>query len=242
MKQALVATHEHQSKVSKIVVASLLAAILLILSATNAYAEQGPIPGTANLSEAEEATSAESDFAVMSISEFTSSLDLRSAEQLAGVYVPGEFAFPVIQQPSNNPGFVSSEEKVITEFGLASKYGTTGLLAHNTAAGANFFQLEAGQSFMLVMGDGSLRKFIVSGKYSYQALSPHSPYSDFIELENGSRLTSTQLFFKFYEGDGQLVFQTCIENEGDYSWGRIFITAVPAETLRSNTILSRLTH
>jgi hypothetical protein len=63
----------------------------------------------------------------------------------------------------------------------------------------------------------------------YQALSPSSPYSDFLDLDdpNGTRISVETLFYKVYTQNGTLVLQTCIEANGNSSWGRLFVIAVP---------------
>ncbi|MCL4268439.1 MAG: hypothetical protein KJZ72_02790, partial [Anaerolineales bacterium] len=51
--------------------------------------------------------------------------------------------------------------------------------------------------------------------------------SDFRDLETESILTAEQLFNQVYRGEFHLTLQTCIENEGNSSWGRLFIIAKP---------------
>jgi hypothetical protein len=61
---------------------------------------------------------------------------------------------------------------------------------------------------------------------NYQALSPNSPYSDFLSLDGSNqKLSATQLFSKIYTQENHLVLQTCLEKDGDLSWGRTFIIA-----------------
>ena len=161
--------------------------------------------------------------------EFRTMLDYGSRNRIVGIYAPGNFALPVVQQPSSNPGFVSAEAEVLTQFGLASEYGTLGFLAHNTLSGVNFFDLKVGETIVLVLGDGILRTFIISEQLSYQALSPSSPYSNFRDLNDTSiEITSTDLFNQIYAEKGKLVFQTCIASNGVENWGRYFVIAVPA--------------
>jgi hypothetical protein len=35
------------------------------------------------------------------------------------------------------------------------------------------------------------------------------------------------VYDRYYKANGYVVFQTCIEKNGDLSWGRIFIVAQP---------------
>ena len=84
-----------------------------------------------------------------SLAEFSRAVNSSYPDQLTGVYVKDEFAFPVLQQPSGQPGFVSTAAETVTQFALANRYGTIGLLAHNYLAGANFSQLTIGEKISL---------------------------------------------------------------------------------------------
>jgi hypothetical protein len=47
-------------------------------------------------------------------------------------------------------------------------------------------------------------------------------------MENGgAQLSSTDLFNQMYTGGNKVVFQTCIYANGNWSWGRLFVTATP---------------
>lgn len=158
--------------------------------------------------------------------EFAASMSNGRANQVVGVYAPSIFALQVQQQPKGSPGFVSTDEAAVTQFALAERYGTIGLLAHNHLAGEAFFDLRVGTPVAVVYGDGTMEHYIVVEVERYQALRPSSPYSDFRPLdEKGVRLSSTDLFYHTYTGDGELVFQTCIAADGNPSWGRYFATA-----------------
>lgn len=150
-----------------------------------------------------------------------------SISTLRGVYVQGVMAYPVIQQPANNAGYVSSLNGRLTQFKLASTYGTVGLLAHNYLAGASFSQLKEGDIITLVYGNGRTSSFMVTDIQSYKAQTPTSPYSNFTDLETNDFYTAEQLFKKVYAGEYRLTLQTCIEKDGDLSWGRLFIIAKP---------------
>lgn len=161
---------------------------------------------------------------------FRSALSYGYDGQIMGVYAPGNFALRVVQQPDTNPGYVSSDPDAITQFGLATDYGTIGFLAHNTLSGGNFFDLRVGQMITLVYGDGSVSRFIIREQHSYQALTPSSPYSRFKEMDSsGEEISSTDLFNRIYTEEGQLVFQTCIAYDGVDNWGRYFVIATPAD-------------
>ena len=148
---------------------------------------------------------------------------------LRGVYIPGILADPVVQQPDGMVGFVSPRQNVITEFSLASRSGSTGLLAHNDLAGEVFNLLQEGQEINLIDGSGLVSTFIVTEIRRYQALEPDSISSRFLDPESGMILTSTGLFRRVYGPPGRVVLQTCIEADGNPSWGRLFVIAVPLD-------------
>lgn len=151
------------------------------------------------------------------------------ADELRGVYAPEVFAFPVVSQPEGSPAFVSIQPDIVTQFGAASQYDTTGLLAHNYLAGESFSSLNEGQWIYLIYGDGRIETYIIREFMRFQALSPNSVTSNFVDLETGERLSSTQLFFEVFNRPGGVTLQTCINAEGNLSWGRLFILAEPIE-------------
>lgn len=185
-----------------------------------------PITGTGVFADVQ----AENLVRYASLREFVPAIQNGNANQLVGVYIDETFALRVVQQPASNPGFVSSEPDVATEFSMAAQFGTTALLAHNTAAGDLFDEIADGQNIVLVYGDGDLGYYKVDQIRQFQALTPTSPYSNFIDLSAPEKtLSAENLFYQIYQSDGNLVFQTCIERDGDLSWGRLFIIAHPIE-------------
>ncbi len=146
---------------------------------------------------------------------------------IRGLYSEDVMEYPVIQQPSGRPGYVSQQQNVITEFSMPKKYNVTGLLAHNYLAGAAFYDLEIGDIIQVVYGDGSIYQYEISDIQEYQALSPKSASSNFVDLESGSQITATQLFKRVYTGGHHLTLQTCIQVGSEDSWGRLFVIADP---------------
>ncbi|HEX2979939.1 MAG TPA: hypothetical protein VHO48_06725, partial [Anaerolineaceae bacterium] len=202
----------------------LLTALLLLVVAL-------PISGSVN---AEASLPVTGEVAVIpddasiatNLTEFIGLVKNGNADTLVGVFVPEILALPVAQQPSGNASYVSEQPNVVTQFRMASEYGTTGLLAHNTLSGALFFNINVGDQVVLVYGDGLTRQYQVTRIDSFQALSPANPYSDFLDLSTADRrLTAAELFGEVYRGGDQVIFQTCIAGDGDPSWGRLFITA-----------------
>jgi hypothetical protein len=158
---------------------------------------------------------------------FMESVQNGQAGVLRGVYVPGVFAMPVVQQPVGYPGFVSQNDGEITQFNMAAEVGNVGLLAHNFLSGASFTKLSPGDEVRLIYGDGQVEYFTVEQLLQYQALQPYSPTSEFRDLETNITITAEELFRKVYRGERHVTFQTCIEANGNSSWGRLFVIAQP---------------
>ena len=150
------------------------------------------------------------------------------ASTLNSVHFEDSLVFPVVQQPSGKPNFVSKNAGEITQFSSASDYGNIGLLAHNYLSGKAFFRLTAGEEIVLVYEDGKTETFVVSKILKYEALDSKSPFSSFRNLNNQDEILSAQeMFQRAYEGDRHITFQTCISKYGNASWGRLFVVAVP---------------
>lgn len=146
---------------------------------------------------------------------------------LTGIFVDGDFEMDIVQQPVSQPGYISSQENAVTDFRMARDYGTIGLLAHNFLAGEAFFQLDVGQTIYLVYGNSEVESFTIVDVKQFQALLPNSPYSNFVDLENSEQVSASDLFYQIYGQEDALILQTCIENNGISTWGRLFIIAVP---------------
>ena len=149
------------------------------------------------------------------------------ANTIRGIYAENLMEYPVVQQPSGQAAYVSGQQDVVTEFAMARKYGVTGILAHNFLAGQSFFDLEKNDLIQIVYGDGSTQIYQITEVLHYQALSPKSATSSFIDLDNGETLSASQLFKKVYMGNGHLTLQTCIQVGSEDSWGRLFLIAEP---------------
>lgn len=158
---------------------------------------------------------------------FVASLPKGDAQQVTGVYVPSVFEFKVMQQPASMPTYISILHNTVTQFGLAAQQGSIGLLAHNYLSGAEFSNLVIGQPVDVVNGDGTVRQFRVAEIHHFKALNPYDPYSQFADLDSGgAQLSSTDVFLRMYGGD-RLVFQTCMDINGDPAGGRLFVIATP---------------
>ena len=162
-----------------------------------------------------------------SLADFSKSVQNGKSELLTGVYVKDVLALPVIQQPSGSAGYVSGNDDEITQFGMAAQYGNIGLLAHNHLSGKSFSQLEVGQEVRLVYGNGKVETYVITDVLEYQALQPTSPYSAFRNVNRDETLSAEQMFKRVYLGDHHVTFQTCIDANGNSSWGRLFVIAIP---------------
>ncbi len=161
------------------------------------------------------------------LNSFIESVRDGNSNVLRGVYVQDLMAFQIIQQPAGFPGFVSQNQDQLTQFGMAAEVGNVGLLAHNYLAGRSFSELTKGDIVFLVYGDGRTESYVVKDILQNQALDPNSPYSEFKNLDTQVTLSAEELFKQVYRGDRHLTFQTCIEANGDLSWGRLFVIAEP---------------
>ena len=162
------------------------------------------------------------------LSAFSRTVSNSSPDQITGVYVKDKFALPVLQQPAGQAGYVSTTPESVTQFAIANRYNTIGLLAHNYLAGAYFSQLSIGNIITLIYGDGEVQNFRITAIKRYQALSPNSPYSNFIDLSQpGITLSSNDLFYQTYGLGNVLILQTCIAQGNESSWGRLFVIAEP---------------
>lgn len=152
-----------------------------------------------------------------------------SSHALSGVFVQGIIALSINQQPPGDNNWVTEEENAATLFSAAAQHGVIGLLAHNTRAGRDFSAIQPGQRIQLVYADGSVRNFRLASSKSYQAIDPRSPTSDFVDLSTGEYLTAGDVFNRYYTGSFPLILQTCIEQNGDSFWGRLFLIGEPEE-------------
>ena len=167
------------------------------------------------------------DGALPGFADFSRSVQNGDATVLRGVYVPDVLALPVVQQPVDRPYYVSNHDGEATQFGMASQYGNIGLLAHNTLSGRDFSRLSIGQQVRLVYGDGRVEDFLVANILRFRASNPESVSSSFRNLDRKETLSAGEMFTRTYAGERHLVFQTCIAANGNVSWGRLFIIAVP---------------
>ena len=162
-------------------------------------------------------------------SDFVSAVTDGQANVVRGVYVPGVLALPVVQQPEEDPGSVSRVDGVATQFSTAAKNHVIGLLAHNYLAGAAFSNLKIGQEVRIVFGDGRIDYFTINKLARFQALQPDERTGDLVNLNTKVTYSTQEVFTMFYDGGFHVTFQTCILRNGNSSWGRLFVTAIPVQ-------------
>ncbi|HRI05370.1 MAG TPA: hypothetical protein PLV59_00225 [Candidatus Dojkabacteria bacterium] len=104
------------------------------------------------------------------------------------------------------------------------------LLAHNHLSIGHHLEREVmEQDSVFVANDfGQVLHFKVSNVLRYRAVPPISNFQKFVDLESGAVFDTITIFNYLYHNEldiPYLVMQTCIENDGDFSWGRQFVVA-----------------
>ncbi|MEW6502678.1 MAG: hypothetical protein AB1457_01805 [Chloroflexota bacterium] len=145
--------------------------------------------------------------------------------RITGLYVEKLLAKPVVPQPSGDYEFISNDADAITQFMLTTP-DVVGLLAHNHLAGKLFFEIKPGMRVFLLDGKGKTTEYQVIEIYSYQLVNIDG-VEKYQDLETADIIGTAQLFAKFYMGEKHLTLQTCISRDGNPSWGRLFIYAIP---------------
>ncbi len=158
---------------------------------------------------------------------FVASVINGQAKDVRGVYVPGTLALRVVQQPQDDPGFVLRMDGVVTQFRLTARNRVIGLLAHNDLAGATFSSLKVGQEVRIIYGNGRVEYYEVNRLTRFQVVQPGSQNEYYLDLNSNTTYSVQEIFDLFYAGISHLTFQTCIFQDGNPGWGRLFVTAVP---------------
>lgn len=150
------------------------------------------------------------------------------ASQPEALYLPGGSSLTVVRQPAGSPGYVSASPTVATNFTLAEQRGVHGFLAHADLGGKKFQTLSVDDLILMITGDGQIQSYSVFAILRFQAVRPNDPFSEYIDLDHGeARLTNREVFAIAYGLSGSLVLQTCMSNDGDDAWGRLFVIATP---------------
>lgn len=146
-----------------------------------------------------------------------------------GVYVQDVLQLPIVQQPTENPVYVSNKPGVVTQYRSAAENGITGLLAHNYLSGELFAQLTIGQEVRIVYGNRLVRHYKVASVQHFQKLTPSDLQSDYLDLSDGMKMSTSQVFQEFYKGSDHVTFQTCLKEGGIWDWGLVFVVATPVD-------------
>ena len=208
-----------RSRSTLIIISLLLLASLVVMPAQGALL----VPVTGDLGEGISIANP----SLPTLAAFAEQVKNGYSNQVTGLYVDDLFSYPVVQQPSGQPAFVSSEAGLITQFNSATAFGSLGFLAHNTLAGGAFSSISSGDLISIVLGDGHTAQYQVAQVRRFQALQPYSPNSTFLDLASNKTLTAQEVFYQTYALSGQLILQTCIASQGINSWGRLFVIALP---------------
>jgi len=197
---------------------------LLVMVGVAVHPLHAQIPVTGGM----EMGSSSSVTTTSNLASFIAQVKNGSAEQITGLYIENISSFPVIQQPSDQPAYVSTNADLVTQFSSASSFGSLGFLAHNNLAGSRFSEIENGDLISVVFGDGHFIQYQVTQTRILQALEPTSTTSSFLDVTDNQKLTAQEVFYQTYGVSDQLVLQTCISSQGIDSWGRLFVIAVPS--------------
>lgn len=208
----------------RLAISTITAVLLLVSPASFAFQTLVPVTGTIINEDLRPGA-----VNLLPLEDFTEAVVDGEAGKIKGLYADDTFMMRVIQQPAGKPGFVSPIEGVATQFGMAASNNVTGMLAHNFAAGRFFFDLTMNNRVRVVFGDGSVKQYKVTEIHKFQALSPKSASSDFVNLDTGEKLSAAGLFSRMYTGKHHLTLQTCIQEGTEDSWGRLFVIAEPLE-------------
>lgn len=160
---------------------------------------------------------------------FVSSVVDGQSEIPEGVYVQGVLQLPIVQQPSEDPIYVSNKPGVVTQYRSAAINGITGLLAHNYLSGELFDLLVVGQEVRIVYGNRLVRRYEVASVQRFQKLSPSDLQSEYLDLSDGIKMTTSQVFHEFYQGSDHVTFQTCLKEGEIWNWGLVFVVATPID-------------
>lgn len=148
------------------------------------------------------------------------------AGKITGLFVPGFKGLYVVQQGKGDNTGVSPVDGVVTQFSLPSG-GVVGLMAHNYAAGKWFESFTPNSLVYVIYGDGKSVAYRITDTLRFKAKNGKSPSSDLIDLSTGETRTADQVYNQVYTGRPHLTLQTCIEEEGNWKWGRLFLLAEP---------------
>jgi hypothetical protein len=149
--------------------------------------------------------------------------------QVTGVFAPEIFDLLVEQQPPNHSMYVTEKEGYATQFARPARHNVIGLLAHNTHSGILFYGLDIGHEIYVIMDDGQVLRYQVATISDFQKLQPGNSRSDYVDLESDLRMSTDEVFARFYKNGPHLTLQTCLEREQNKSWGVRFIVALPLE-------------
>jgi len=119
------------------------------------------------------------------------------------------FSFFIVLQPASNPRYVASSG--VTRFQLAENIG---LLAHNyTEEGKAFSKIKIGDIIYI-----DKTPYLVYNRITYEV-------RDNLFITESNQFNELEVFNSVYKDKSDLTLQTCVEKNGNRTWGRLFILA-----------------
>src|SRR3989304_6157642 len=114
----------------------------------------------------------------------------------------------------------STQPRNFTLYLNGSQNDSLAIIAHTELAGSHFSELQGGDRLIVYVG-GEWREFLV---YSFRRMQVVG--DGYMDLGTGDQLTEEALFAEIFNHAGHLVLQTCITQDENPTWGRLFITAL----------------
>ncbi len=151
------------------------------------------------------------------------------AKKIKGLYAAETFSLRVNPAAFRKTGICITGRRCSHPVQHATSNNVTGMLAHNFSSGRFFFDLAVNNVIDVVYGDGSIKEYKVTQIKKFQALSPKSSASDFVDLDTKEKLSASGLSTGCTPGKHHLTLQTCIQEGTEDSWGRLFVIAEPVE-------------
>jgi hypothetical protein len=147
--------------------------------------------------------------------------------------------YRVVRQPNNKSYFVSEEPDVVTRYeGTSNSIPYFNwYLAHNFLPFGKEITMAKTQDQIIAFTTKRAETYVVDKELFYQALTPSSPESDFIDLndEKKTRLEAKDVVMRMKREAtlkrNVIVMQTCVKGtnqttyQEDPSWGRKFLVA-----------------
>jgi hypothetical protein len=125
---------------------------------------------------------------------------------------------------------VQQSVQVSDDPGVVVQYLDNVFVAHNDLAGQYF-----GGGAEIEYSNGVVNEYHMIETVILQAVDPRNPNTDYIR--DGKVYTAADVYAQLYAGN--VVFQTCVERDGDMAWGRkLIIMRITAAQKLSKALIS----